>query len=175
MVNDSPSSAAWLSSVVNWTSTYLFDAETDPDSELNEDEVVSTFRKLEALYQQAKAGIGGVGKVGIHYNVCVDLLTPIQRRTVVMSPSNMDSQASKGGSADPALDTFDDRIMMLQSLVDKKISTALELLVTISGLLQPNDYIHIAPMLWYQHLDDSASHIIAPVRQRLLRELSVSN
>ena len=50
--------ATWLSPVVNWTSSYLFHAETDPDEGLNEDEVEVTFKKLMALYEQAKAGIG---------------------------------------------------------------------------------------------------------------------
>ena len=53
--------------------------------------------------------------------------------------------------------------MLLRSLVDKKVSTALELLVTVSGLLQPNDYIQLGPILWYRHLDHNASHVIAPV------------
>ncbi len=56
--------AGWLPPVVNWTSSYLFNAETDPDEGLNEDEVEVTLTKLMALYQQAKAGIGGGGKVG---------------------------------------------------------------------------------------------------------------
>ncbi len=64
---------------------------------------------------------------------------------------------------DTGQDTFEDRITLLQSCIDKKISTALELLVTVSGLLQPNDYMQLAPILWYQHLDNTASHVIAPV------------
>lgn len=49
--------------MINWTSSYIFDSDTDPDEGLNEDEVVNTFSKLNALYSQAKAGIGGGGKV----------------------------------------------------------------------------------------------------------------
>lgn len=64
---------------------------------------------------------------------------------------------------DAGQDNFDARIMMLQSLIDKRISTTLELLVTISGLLQPNDYMQLGPILWYKHLDNVASHVIAPV------------
>ena len=71
--------------------------------------------------------------------------------------------SSQGGYVDAGHDSFDARIMMLQSLIDKRISTALELLVTISGLLQPNDYMQLGPILWYQHLDNVASHVIAPV------------
>ncbi|TFK92378.1 hypothetical protein K466DRAFT_480806 [Polyporus arcularius HHB13444] len=142
--------AGWLPPVVNWTSSYLFDAETDPDEGLNEDEVEVTLKKLMALYQQAKAGIGGGGK----------------RRTTVVASSGTDSPRSRamtrGGSADTGQDTFEDRITLLQSCIDKKISTALELLVTVSGLLQPNDYMQLAPILWYQHLDNTASHVIAP-------------
>ena len=64
---------------------------------------------------------------------------------------------------DAGQDNFDARIMMLQSLIDKRISTTLELLVTISGLLQPNDYMQLGPILWYKHLDNVASHVIASV------------
>ena len=56
--------ATWLPSIVNWTSSYLFNAETDPDEDLNEDEVEVTLKKVVTLYEQAKAGIGGGGKVG---------------------------------------------------------------------------------------------------------------
>ncbi|RPD69417.1 hypothetical protein L226DRAFT_471808 [Lentinus tigrinus ALCF2SS1-7] len=142
--------ATWLPPVVNWTSSYLFHAETDPDEGLNEDEVEVTLKKLMALYEQAKTGIGGGGK----------------RRTTVVATSTTDSPRSKavtrGGTLDSVQDTFDDRVTLLQSLIDKKISTALELLVTVSGLLQSNDYMHLAPILWYQHLDNVASHVIAP-------------
>ena len=49
--------------MVNWTSSYLFDTDTDPDDELNEDEAIGSISKLNALYSQAKAGLGGGGKV----------------------------------------------------------------------------------------------------------------
>ena len=47
----------------NWTSSYLFDAYTDPDEELNEDEAENTLDKLSALYEQAKAGLVGGSQV----------------------------------------------------------------------------------------------------------------
>ena len=56
--------ATWLPPIVNCTSSYLFNAETDPDEDLNEDEVEVTLKKVMTLYEQAKAGIGGGGKVG---------------------------------------------------------------------------------------------------------------
>ncbi|KAI0754356.1 hypothetical protein C8Q80DRAFT_1095352 [Daedaleopsis nitida] len=138
--------AVWLPSVVNWTSSYLFDAETDPNEGLNEDEVATTLRKLESLYEEAKTGIGGAGI----------------RKTIAPGSASIDPQSSKGGSSDVVQEPFLDRIMMLRSLIDKKISTALELLVTVSGLLQPNDYMQLAPIMWYQHLDNTASHVVAP-------------
>ncbi|TBU39115.1 hypothetical protein BD309DRAFT_873000 [Dichomitus squalens] len=143
-------SAAWLPSVANWTSSYLFDANTDPDHELNEDEAVSTLSKLIALYSQAKAGLGGGGK----------------RRTTVVGPTGVDTQQGKtafqSGSIDAYQDSFDSRITMLQSLIDRRVSTALDLLVTVSGLLQPDDYMRLGPILWYKHLDNPEPHVIAP-------------
>lgn len=86
----------------------------------------------------------------------------------MVGPSSFDSQpsktSSKSGSGDSGQDDFDDRILSLQSLIDKRVSTALELLVTVSGLLQPNDYAHLGPILWYRHLDNVEPHVVAPVR-----------
>lgn len=55
--------ASWLPSVVNWTSSYSFHGKDDPDEEMDDEEVYATLKKIEALYEQAKSGIGGGGKV----------------------------------------------------------------------------------------------------------------
>ena len=52
---------------------------------------------------------------------------------------------------------------MLRSVMEKQKSIGLELLVTVSGLLSSNDLVRLAPMLWYRHLDDTATHVVAPV------------
>ncbi|KAI0642797.1 hypothetical protein C8Q79DRAFT_917084 [Trametes meyenii] len=136
--------AMWLPSVVNWASSYLFHVETD-EEELDEEEVLSTLTKVEALYEQAKAD---------------------QRRTTVVSPSAQDThpsrRSSKGGVEDTPKEVFGDRVAALRALVEREKSTGLELLVTISGLLSPGDYIRIAPILWYRHLDNPATHVVAP-------------
>ncbi|KAI0676337.1 hypothetical protein C8Q78DRAFT_1084712 [Trametes maxima] len=139
-------SATWLPSVINWTASYSFHGETDPEEELEEEEVLSTLTKVEALYEQAKAAE--------------------QRRTTVLSPSVLDTQlskrSSKGGVEDTTKEVFGDRVTALRALVERDKSTGLELLVTISGLLSPEDYIRMAPVLWYRHLDDPATHVVAP-------------
>lgn len=65
---------------------------------------------------------------------------------------------------DASKEVFSDRVTTLRGLIDKQKSIGLELLVTVSGLLTPNDYMRITPILWYRHLDDHATHIVAPVR-----------
>ena len=91
------------------------------------------------------------------------------------SADTIHAKSFKGGHPDGVQDPFDDRIATLRSLIDKKFSTALELLVAVSGLLQPPDYMHIAPILWYQHLDDIASHVVAPVRCPLVHYMPSAN
>ena len=56
-------SAAWLASVVNWTSSYSWGDAVDPEEEADEEEIHATLSKIAALYEQAKAGIGSGGKV----------------------------------------------------------------------------------------------------------------
>ena len=72
------------------------------------------------------------------------------------------------------MDAFDDRFMLLHTLIERKISTSLELLVTVSGLLQPNDYVHLGPILWYRHLDSPVSHVVAPVRFNFVTSILVN-
>lgn len=58
---------------MNWTSSYSFHGKDDPDEEMDDEEVYATLKKIEALYEQAKSGIGGGGKVcKAHgsYNMC---------------------------------------------------------------------------------------------------------
>ncbi len=49
--------------MVDWTASYSFRRVDDPDEEMDDEEVYATLRKIEALYEQAKSGIGGGGKV----------------------------------------------------------------------------------------------------------------
>ena len=56
---------------MSWTSSYLFDADTDPDEGLGEDEAENTLDKLTALYQQAKAGLIGGNKVNAQFRLPV--------------------------------------------------------------------------------------------------------
>ncbi len=72
-------------------------------------------------------------------------------------------RASKAGAEDTSKEVFSDRLTTLRGLIDKQKSIGLALLVTVSGLLTPNDYLRLAPILWYRHLDDHATHIVAPV------------
>ncbi|KAI0355950.1 hypothetical protein OH77DRAFT_1402071 [Trametes cingulata] len=140
--------ATWLPSVVNWTSSYSFHGEVDPEEELDEEEILGTLRKVEALYEQAKVGFGGGGK----------------RRTTVAASSTLEShppsRPSKG--EDGSKEVFGDRLATLRCLLERQKSTGLELLVTVSGLLAPTDYLRMAPILWYRHLDDPAPHVVAP-------------
>ncbi len=48
---------------MDWTASYSFRLVDDPDEEMDDEEVYATLRKIEALYEQAKSGIGGGGKV----------------------------------------------------------------------------------------------------------------
>ncbi|KAH9852273.1 hypothetical protein C2E23DRAFT_921858 [Lenzites betulinus] len=139
--------ASWLPSVVNWTSSYSFHGEGDSDEESDEEEVAATLRKLSAIYEQAKSGIGGGGK----------------RRTTVVGQSASDSHQTKRISRieDLSKEVFGDRIVTLRGLAEREKSTGLELLVTVSGLLVPDDYLRIAPILWYRHMDDHATHVVA--------------
>ncbi|KAI8972849.1 hypothetical protein BD414DRAFT_559591 [Trametes punicea] len=142
--------AAWLQSAVEWTSSCSIHSDTDPEEELDEEEVLTTLTKLQALYEQAKAGIGDGGK---------------RRTTVVTSPSldlQQSKRLSKRGADDNTKDIFGDRLQMLRSLIERQKSTGLELLVTVSGMLSPNDYMRLAPVLWHKHLDNAATHVVAP-------------
>ncbi|KAI0631245.1 hypothetical protein C8Q77DRAFT_1062302 [Trametes polyzona] len=142
--------AAWLPCVVDWVSSYSFHDETEPEEDEEEEETLSTLRKVEALYEHAKAGIGGGGK----------------RRTTVVGTASTDNRmskrASKGAVEDPSKEVFGDRLVTIRTLLEKQHSTGLELLVTISGLLSPSDYLRIAPILWFRYLGDHATHVIAP-------------
>ncbi|OSC98071.1 hypothetical protein PYCCODRAFT_1375895 [Trametes coccinea BRFM310] len=142
--------APWLQSVVNWNASYSFHDSSDLEEEEDEEEILATLNKVQALYEQAKTGIGSGGK----------------RRTTFAGSSTTDMhqprRSSKGGVEDPSKETFGDRLMLLRSLVEKQKSTGLELLVTVSGLLGPNDYVRLAPVLWYKHLNDTATHVVAP-------------
>ncbi|KAI0763460.1 hypothetical protein BD413DRAFT_484122 [Trametes elegans] len=142
--------AAWLPSVVDWTSSRSITDELDEEEEADEEEVLATLRKIEALYEQAKAGFGGGGK----------------RRTTIISTSVADKQptkrTSKGGVEDPSKEVFGDRLALLHTLLEREKSTGLQLLVMISGLLSPVDYMRIGPILWHRHLVDRAAHVIAP-------------
>ncbi|KAI0659698.1 hypothetical protein C8Q70DRAFT_914754 [Cubamyces menziesii] len=142
--------AIWLASVVNWTSSYSWGDAVDPEEEADEEEIHATLSKIAALYEQAKAGIGSGGK----------------RRTTVVGGSSFETQgirkSLKGGSDDSSKEVFGDRLTMLRSVMEKQKSIGLELLVTVSGLLSSNDLVRLAPMLWYRHLDDTATHVVAP-------------
>ena len=140
---------------------------------------MSTANKLMALYEQAKAGLGGGGTVSELCSYEIHMLTLVQRRTTFHLDGHHSRSASKGGSlgmpTGASLDAFDDRFILLRSVLERKISVALELLVTVSGLLQSNDYVHLGPILWYQHLDSTDSHIIAPVCLCSLGHRATSN
>ncbi|CDO70971.1 hypothetical protein BN946_scf184830.g2 [Trametes cinnabarina] len=142
--------AAWLPSVVNWNAAYSFHGASDLEEEEDEEEILATLNKVQALYEQAKVGIGSGGK---------------RRTTFVTSPTpdpQQPKRTSKGGVEDASQETFGDRILFLRSLVEKQESTGLELLVTVSGLLASVDYVRLAPVLWYKHLGDTATHVVAP-------------
>ncbi|OBZ67524.1 hypothetical protein A0H81_12594 [Grifola frondosa] len=140
--------ASWLPSVVSWA---LYDPTQDADQAFNidddDEETMATFDKLQALYAQAQAGASGSGK----------------RRTTVILPSNPDIQATKKAQNDDSTpDVLADRLEKLKSLHHALRSTILELLVTISGLLTPEDYLRLTSTLWHRHLDDTSINVVAP-------------
>ncbi|KAI0327553.1 hypothetical protein GY45DRAFT_1256742 [Cubamyces sp. BRFM 1775] len=144
--------AIWLASVVNWTASYSWGDIVDPEEEADEEEIHTTLSKIAALYEQAKAGIGSGGKARL--------------QTTVVGGSTFDTQgirkSLRAGSDDPSKEAFGDRLAILRLLMEKQKSIGLELLVTVSGLLSSNDYMRLAPMLWYRHLNDTATHVVAP-------------
>ncbi|KAI0828677.1 hypothetical protein BC628DRAFT_1316176 [Trametes gibbosa] len=139
--------AAWLPSVVNWTSSYSSNSESDSEEDTDEEEVLATLRKVEALYEHSKSGISASGK----------------RRTTVVGVSTSEKHQSRRMSRVEELskEVFGDRIVTLRALAERHKSTGLELLVTVSGLLTPDDYLRLAPILWYRHMDDHATHVVA--------------
>ena len=73
--------------------------------------------------------------------------------------------SARSTNADPPVPggPFEDRIEFLSSASRVLKSAALELLVSISGLLTPEDYIRLAPVLWNRCMDETEARVIAPV------------
>ncbi len=83
------------------------------------------------------------------------LASPLMERQMSARSTNGETPVP-GGS-------FADRIEFLTLSSRMLKAAALELLVSISGLLTPEDYIRLAPVLWNQCMDEVEARVIAPV------------
>ncbi|OCH88423.1 hypothetical protein OBBRIDRAFT_734457 [Obba rivulosa] len=142
-------SASWLSLVLSWT---LHGQPESPDGDWNstedaEQDIETSLNKLRAIYTQAREGFR----------------TPSNRRTTFFAP-NMESQPSTGSQSNPPSEYFRDALALLRSFSENEslLTTSFELLVSVSGLLQPSDYGRIAIVAWKRCLDEHASKLTAP-------------
>ncbi|KAH9946910.1 hypothetical protein B0H21DRAFT_857417 [Amylocystis lapponica] len=139
--------ASWLSSIVSWS---LFQQPVSRDDNLDisdneeDEETKATFGKLFALYTQAEDASRSTNK---------------RRTTMFMSPGLDAARTISENAAQRALSA---RLQCLKSLYKALNCTTLELLVSISGLLKPEDYIRLGPVLWSQYLDNPIATVIPP-------------
>lgn len=73
------------------------------------------------------------------------------------------SSRSTNGEAPILKNSFKERIDFLTSTSHMLKAATLELLVSISGLLAPDDYVRMAPVLWNHCMDEQEARVIAPV------------
>lgn len=97
------------------------------------------------------------------------LILSQKRATLLSSPildRQMSSQSTNGTNtpASSKLSSFAERIDFLTSTSRMLKSAALELLVSVCGLLSPDDYNRLVPVLWNQCMDEQEARVIAPVR-----------
>ncbi|KAI0947727.1 hypothetical protein AcW1_009415 [Taiwanofungus camphoratus] len=142
--------ASWLPSVVSWVThepprnREFHRASSDEGVE----EHTNTLHKMHALYTQAYDVLRGGHK---------------RRTTMFVSPV-INTQQSSNTSFDEAYDDMlSGRVALLDSMHEGLKSTALPLLVLVSGLLTPGHYMSLGPTLWDQCVDGVVSmDVVAP-------------
>lgn len=84
------------------------------------------------------------------------------KRITVAFLSIVDTQ-HKTSVGNSVQEEFNNKIKWLTSLHNDRGSTILELLVSISGLLTPADYMKLTPIIWHRALDAPSPKVTAPV------------
>ncbi|GBE83781.1 hypothetical protein SCP_0508370 [Sparassis crispa] len=143
MLTRSLKHASWLPSTISWT---LYERSEDrrPREDWDDEEIEenrSSFNRLRALYIQAQDASHVTNK----------------HRTTVFASPTPDMKSSAGTQ-----DAYATRFETLKALDQPLKFTSLDLLVSVSGLLKPHDYLLLGPTLWKHCLDDPSSHLIAP-------------
>ncbi|GJE94860.1 hypothetical protein PsYK624_110360 [Phanerochaete sordida] len=129
-------SATWLSSVLDWT-VYLEDLS---EQDVTYREIIETMRRLELIFSQAEDSAQRDHK----------------RRPTAFSP--LSAETRPNDSQEPksaAVDHFKAKMKMAASVSKSVKQTALDLLVTISGMLEADHYQRLGSLLWNVCLLDS--------------------
>lgn len=77
-----------------------------------------------------------------------------------MSP-NVDP--AKLAAENSALSALSSKIARLKNLRKASNSTALDLLVSVSGLLKAEDHLRLGPFLWGRYLEMPNTNVVPPV------------
>ncbi|TDL25147.1 hypothetical protein BD410DRAFT_784972 [Rickenella mellea] len=144
--------APWLNRILSWMLSMHAERGSDSQSPFNS-ELVEEYGHMLDKYRAL-------------YTACrEDCLTANKRRTTVVfspKPDGKFNGATFGDSKDSLATAFANREVFLASFPMEPMSLMLELVVTICGMLKPDSYVRLGPLLWDGCLDSGNAKIVAP-------------